>query len=381
MSTIESATDVVKFHISLNTSDLARSLAFYRILFGQEPAKVRDDYAKFELAEPPVILSLIPVPPTSGGFVNHVGLRLLDSAALVAVQLRLEQAGFATEREDGVECCYSKQTKFWVHDPDGALWELYVLHGDADEHDHESPTSVNGLTGSSTFRGAIAASHSSPGSAPTAPCSVAAPCTATKPESVAWQHMLTQPIPERLDFADGTVDDVQLQGTLNMKLEPERVLALLREVHRALRPGGTIGAHVLTSDHPLATRPTLPGPASLVEHVWTETEAAGFLADAGFIGIRFTKLSAKPCFTVGDTQLRETKLAATKAPAESSAGEMVEVLYRGPLKELHDDFGNVFSRGKRLRVATTVAAQLAAILHADEMFSFGEKPTGDGGCG
>src|SRR5436190_1882340 len=112
----DSAVDTIKFHLSLNVSQLYYSIAFYRALFGLEPAKVRDDYAKFELAEPPVVLSLIPLPPGAGGHLNHVGLRLLDSAALVAVQHRLELAGYATQREDGVECCYSKQTKFWVQD-------------------------------------------------------------------------------------------------------------------------------------------------------------------------------------------------------------------------------------------------------------------------
>ena len=49
-----------KFHASLNVSDLDRSIAFYRVLFGLEPAKVKSNYAKFELAEPPLVLSLIP---------------------------------------------------------------------------------------------------------------------------------------------------------------------------------------------------------------------------------------------------------------------------------------------------------------------------------
>jgi hypothetical protein len=57
-------------------------------------------------------------------------MRLLNSAALVDVQRRLELAGYGTLREDGVECCYAKQTKFWVQDPDGVMWELYVLEGD-----------------------------------------------------------------------------------------------------------------------------------------------------------------------------------------------------------------------------------------------------------
>src|SRR5439155_25628520 len=38
----------VRFHLSLNVSDLSRSVAFYRILFGVEPAKLRGDYARSE---------------------------------------------------------------------------------------------------------------------------------------------------------------------------------------------------------------------------------------------------------------------------------------------------------------------------------------------
>ena len=107
MST-ETITDVVKFHLSLNVTDLARSLDFYRVLFGMEPAKVRADYAKFELTEPPLVMSLIPIPPGAGGTLNHVGLRVLDSTTLVALQARLELAGHATQREVGGECCYWK---------------------------------------------------------------------------------------------------------------------------------------------------------------------------------------------------------------------------------------------------------------------------------
>src|SRR5262245_6254944 len=106
-----------KFHASLNVTDLNRSIAFYRALLGTEPAKVRADYAKFDIAEPPLVLSLIPGHPSAGGNLNHVGLRVRTAEELVDIQRRLEAAGLATQREDGVECCYALQTKFWVSDP------------------------------------------------------------------------------------------------------------------------------------------------------------------------------------------------------------------------------------------------------------------------
>src|SRR5262245_54731468 len=103
-----------KFHASLNASNLSRSVEFYRLLFGCEPAKQRKDYAKFEPPDLPLVLSLTPRHSSPGGNLNHFGIRLPDSAALVRVQHRLEVGGVKTMREEGVECCYARQTKFWV---------------------------------------------------------------------------------------------------------------------------------------------------------------------------------------------------------------------------------------------------------------------------
>ncbi|HTU91973.1 MAG TPA: ArsI/CadI family heavy metal resistance metalloenzyme [Gemmataceae bacterium] len=132
MSISLAITPAIRFHLSLNVANLERSVAFYRILFGSEPAKCRSDYAKFELDDPPLVLSLEPTPRGAGGALNHLGFRMPDSAGLVAVQMRLERAGIHTQRQEGVECCYARQTKFWVTDPDQTLWEIYTLDEDID---------------------------------------------------------------------------------------------------------------------------------------------------------------------------------------------------------------------------------------------------------
>ena len=127
--------DPVRFHLSLNVADLTKSVAFFRTLFGMEPAKLRADYAKFEPADPPLVLSLEPAREVGrGGALNHLGFRLPDAKTLVAMQERLERAGLRTKREDGVECCYAKQSKFWAHDPDGNLWEVYTFDGDLEAY-------------------------------------------------------------------------------------------------------------------------------------------------------------------------------------------------------------------------------------------------------
>src|SRR4249920_674405 len=156
-----------KFHASLNVSDLNRSIGFYRVLLGTEPAKTRPDYAKFELAEPPLVLSLIPGRPGAGGNLNHVGLRVRNAEELVEVQRRLEAAGLPTEREDGVECCYARQTKFWISDPDRALWEIYVFHDDIADHGSAAPPRIQPLQVN----------------------------IATSSAPLAWEHRLRDPIP------------------------------------------------------------------------------------------------------------------------------------------------------------------------------------------
>ncbi len=128
--TPEGATAVVKFHASLNVQDLPRAVAFYQALFGIAPAKSYPDYAKFELDEPPLILSLKPHRAAKGGPLNHLGMRLKTVEAVAEVQKRLEQAGYNPVRQDDVRCCYAHQTKFWVADPDEVLWEVYVLFDD-----------------------------------------------------------------------------------------------------------------------------------------------------------------------------------------------------------------------------------------------------------
>jgi catechol 2,3-dioxygenase-like lactoylglutathione lyase family enzyme len=53
----------------------------------------------------------------------------------VAAKERLEQAGLVTFSEENVTCCYAKQDKIWVRDPDGNAWEVYALLDDMEDED------------------------------------------------------------------------------------------------------------------------------------------------------------------------------------------------------------------------------------------------------
>jgi catechol 2,3-dioxygenase-like lactoylglutathione lyase family enzyme len=272
----------VRFHLSLNVGDLRRSAAFYEILFGKGPAKLRADYAKFELDDPPLVLSLEPSARGQGGALNHLGFRLPDAAALVAMQERLERGGIRSKREEGVECCYARQTKFWVTDPDGTLWEFYTLEGDLG-HRGEGQSLEEML----------------PEQAPAA----AGP--------VVWEHRLGQPV-AAAPLADGGADEVRLRGSLNVPLRAEEQRRLLDEARRVLRPGGRLFVHVLVTDRALQGPPQLPGPAAYVQHVPLEDEPQQLLERAGFAGMRLLKFDAKPCFVRGEANLREMQLEGWK---------------------------------------------------------------------
>src|SRR5262245_40359780 len=101
MSALATAT-ATKVHMSLNVADLNRAIDFYRVLFAAEPAKRYDDYAKFEIDEPPVVLSLQPGPRPPGASLSHVGLRVSSAEAILTIQRRLEAAKIPTRRQDGV---------------------------------------------------------------------------------------------------------------------------------------------------------------------------------------------------------------------------------------------------------------------------------------
>lgn len=120
----------IKFHVSLNVSDLGRSVEFYTALLETGPVKLYPDYAKFEIDEPPIVLSLKPQRACAGGPLNHLGLRVVTLDQLRSVHERLRAVGARMGEQDDVQCCYARQTKLWVTDPDETLWEVYVLHDD-----------------------------------------------------------------------------------------------------------------------------------------------------------------------------------------------------------------------------------------------------------
>ncbi|MEU3460746.1 ArsI/CadI family heavy metal resistance metalloenzyme [Streptomyces sp. NPDC006733] len=121
-----------RVQLALRVPDLQASIAFYTQLFGTAPAKLRDGYANFAIAEPPLKLVLIEGKDDEDTRMDHLGVEVDTSEAVHAATTRLAAAGLATDVENDTTCCYALQDKVWVHGPGREPWEVYVVKADAD---------------------------------------------------------------------------------------------------------------------------------------------------------------------------------------------------------------------------------------------------------
>jgi catechol 2,3-dioxygenase-like lactoylglutathione lyase family enzyme len=122
-----------KVHVHMSVSNLEKSRTFYEKFLGVAPTKVKPGYVKFLPAFGPLNLALSEAHPSSaGGHVNHMGIQVASQDIVVRELTRVKAAGLPVREEFGVDCCHANQDKFWVQDPDGVEWEVYVLNHDID---------------------------------------------------------------------------------------------------------------------------------------------------------------------------------------------------------------------------------------------------------
>lgn len=118
----------LKPHVSINVRNVARSIEFYRRMLGIEPSKIRTGYAKFDVQNPALNLALNEVPSlSSAGALSHLGIQVGSTDDVLTVRKQWAEAGLITRDEMDTNCCYARQDKTWVHDPDGNEWEVFVV--------------------------------------------------------------------------------------------------------------------------------------------------------------------------------------------------------------------------------------------------------------
>ena len=117
----------LKAHLALNVKNVEQSTVFYRKMLGIEPSKVRTGYAKFDVQNPPLNLTLNQVPFSERGALSHLGIQVASTDDVLAMRENWIEAGLITKDEMQTDCCYAVQDKTWVHDPDGNEWEVFVI--------------------------------------------------------------------------------------------------------------------------------------------------------------------------------------------------------------------------------------------------------------
>jgi catechol 2,3-dioxygenase-like lactoylglutathione lyase family enzyme len=148
--------DTGRVQLALNVDDLDEAVAFYTALLGTPPAKVREGYANFAVATPPLKLVLIQK-PGHGGTLNHLGVEVPGSDEVHAEIARLSAEGLFTDEEIGTTCCFATQDKVWVTGPGGERWEVYTVLADSPTFGTRSETSSAGAGQASVRSGCCGA--------------------------------------------------------------------------------------------------------------------------------------------------------------------------------------------------------------------------------
>jgi catechol 2,3-dioxygenase-like lactoylglutathione lyase family enzyme len=125
-----------RFHIHVGVKDLEKSVQFYSTLFGQKPAKLKEDYAKWMLEDPRVNFAISTRASEMG--VDHLGIQVDEDAELTEITERLKNADLGVYDEGESTCCYAESKKAWVKDPAGIAWEAYRTMGDAEVFNEKS---------------------------------------------------------------------------------------------------------------------------------------------------------------------------------------------------------------------------------------------------
>lgn len=163
MNTTSTAQPIIrKPHVSLNVKNVDASVTFYRQLFNTAPVKhfrdnttvhsvlvddqggnsqaARTGYAKFDLEQPILNFVLNEVEYSAEiGALSHLGLQVDSTHDVLAIRQRIEKSGLIPRDEINVSCCYARQDKFWLADPDGNEWEIFTVV------EHLSPEQLRAL--------------------------------------------------------------------------------------------------------------------------------------------------------------------------------------------------------------------------------------------
>ncbi|WP_417451914.1 VOC family protein [Kordiimonas sp.] len=122
-----------RLHVHMGVADLEAAITYYSAMFGAEPVKVRDDYAKWAPEDLAVnfAVSKSTACGNEGNGIGHLGIEVQSDEDITAVGERLSGVDAPVRLDGHVSCCYAKSNKAWSEDPFGIKWELFRTFDDS----------------------------------------------------------------------------------------------------------------------------------------------------------------------------------------------------------------------------------------------------------
>ncbi|MFT4679962.1 MAG: catechol 2,3-dioxygenase-like lactoylglutathione lyase family enzyme [Flavobacteriales bacterium] len=129
-----------RMHVSLYVADIASTVNFYTSFFGRPADKVKKGYAKYILEAPSLVISFVENAEKVQQEFGHLGFQTETLEDMTASLDKMKSMGVSVREEMGTNCCFARQDKFWVADPDGHQWEVYFFHEDVEFNDPHHTT-------------------------------------------------------------------------------------------------------------------------------------------------------------------------------------------------------------------------------------------------
>ena len=126
-----------KLHVHVSVNDLEQSKKFYTDLFSKEPDKVKIDYIKWDLDNPPVNFA---ISTQNEAGLDHIGIQVEDAGELEDLYQRIGPIDATKKAEGETVCCYARSVKTWIQDPQGINWELFHSLNDEEVYRDSSPS-------------------------------------------------------------------------------------------------------------------------------------------------------------------------------------------------------------------------------------------------
>lgn len=152
--------------------------------------------------------------------------------------------------------------------------------------------------------------------------------------------------------ANDSVTLVVSNCVLNLVANEDRA-QMINEIFRVLKPGGRVAISDIVCDE------LVPQHLQDDPHLWSgcisgayqEKAFAQAFLDAGFIGVAYDKWDEQPWQVVEGIEFRSVTLTAYKPVNTPALDGHQAVIYKGPFKEVCDDYGRHYPRGERVAVS------------------------------